>query len=367
MNPTKATRALRQRLRAHLPQLGITRVADLTDLDVISVPVFGAVRPAGRSLSVSQGKGLTDDAAWVGAVFEAIELDAAERCTAAHGARVASEIAISTFTPLDVGLPFSPAWRGDWIDAVDAASGEPLAVPFDMVTLDLTRPSALPAWTRTSNGLGAGPTRRHALVHAILEVVERHALVRSRRDRDAPRRLDVAEASSRPLRDLGDLLASAGLAPRVWLLPGVAGLFTAKARLPAAPPSTATVYGAAADVDPARAALRALLECVQSRITRLSGARDDLAPADYQDNEDTRLAMRLREARVEVSSAWPEPTSLDTAGTVEPEDIVGRLRREGVGRIAVIDLASPVEGAHVVKVLINGFADAFARRADLAA
>ena len=39
---------------------GITRLANVTGLDYLGVPVFMAVRPNSRSLSVSQGKGLDE-------------------------------------------------------------------------------------------------------------------------------------------------------------------------------------------------------------------------------------------------------------------------------------------------------------------
>src|SRR5215472_10893532 len=55
--------------------LGITRIADVTGLDYLGIPVFLAMRPNGRSLSVSQGKGLDEDSAHVAAFMEASELE----------------------------------------------------------------------------------------------------------------------------------------------------------------------------------------------------------------------------------------------------------------------------------------------------
>src|SRR5438045_3016271 len=60
-------------------QMQITRVADVTGLDNIGVPVAVACRPCSRSLSVSQGKGLTIAAAKASALMESIELYHAER------------------------------------------------------------------------------------------------------------------------------------------------------------------------------------------------------------------------------------------------------------------------------------------------
>src|SRR4051812_28921774 len=46
------------RLPPHLSRLGITRVADITGLDRIGIPVFQGIRPLSRAIVVSQGKGL---------------------------------------------------------------------------------------------------------------------------------------------------------------------------------------------------------------------------------------------------------------------------------------------------------------------
>ena len=62
--------------------LGITRLADVTGLDDIGIPVVQAIRPNARSLSVSQGKGLDHDAATASALGESIELWHAEHIDA---------------------------------------------------------------------------------------------------------------------------------------------------------------------------------------------------------------------------------------------------------------------------------------------
>lgn len=56
-----------------LPRFQITRLADITDLDCLGVPVFLAVRPNAKGLSVAQGKGLTRVAAKASAMMESIE------------------------------------------------------------------------------------------------------------------------------------------------------------------------------------------------------------------------------------------------------------------------------------------------------
>src|SRR5215471_21083408 len=66
-------------LQPKLAAVGITRLADVTGLDRVGLPVVLAVRPLGRSLAVSQGKGLTREQAAVSAILEAMELHHAER------------------------------------------------------------------------------------------------------------------------------------------------------------------------------------------------------------------------------------------------------------------------------------------------
>src|SRR5438552_592107 len=66
----RSPRATLARMRPLMKRLGITRLACLTGLDAVGVPVWAAIRPNGRSLSTSQGKGLSDDAAAVSALME---------------------------------------------------------------------------------------------------------------------------------------------------------------------------------------------------------------------------------------------------------------------------------------------------------
>src|SRR5213075_1694441 len=65
----------------HMPEVGITRLANVTGLDRIGIPVVVACRPNSRSLAVSQGKGLDLAAARASALMESVEACHAERIT----------------------------------------------------------------------------------------------------------------------------------------------------------------------------------------------------------------------------------------------------------------------------------------------
>src|SRR6266536_3026160 len=61
-----------RRIKPLLAPAGITRLADVTGLDWVGLPVYQAIRPNSRSLSVSQGKGLTRAQAKASALMESL-------------------------------------------------------------------------------------------------------------------------------------------------------------------------------------------------------------------------------------------------------------------------------------------------------
>src|SRR5215207_7185666 len=80
-DPTRSadSQAVLRRARAAAADAGVTRLADVTRLDRLGLPVWQAIRPMSRALSVHQGKGATDTDAQIGALLEAVESDSAER------------------------------------------------------------------------------------------------------------------------------------------------------------------------------------------------------------------------------------------------------------------------------------------------
>src|SRR5512135_1381696 len=68
------------RVEAKMPAAGITRVADITNLDRIGIPVFSSIRPmaARGAISVYNGKGATPTEARVSAMMEGLERYSAE-------------------------------------------------------------------------------------------------------------------------------------------------------------------------------------------------------------------------------------------------------------------------------------------------
>jgi ribosomal protein S12 methylthiotransferase accessory factor len=120
-------------LRLRLSDFGITRLAWLTGLDEVGIPVWAAIRPNALTLAVSQGKGVDAAAAAASATKEAIEVATAERrdvprqtlsprAMAASGRRVAP---LTELLRLDASPPAADE-PIDWIEGYDLIDDAPV-------------------------------------------------------------------------------------------------------------------------------------------------------------------------------------------------------------------------------------------------
>lgn len=315
----------------------MTRLARVTRLDRAGVEVACAIRPRGHVLQVSNGKGERFAEAARGAVLEAAELFASEHPPPGDG-------------PLEL------------VPARDLLSGAERLVPARAVYCPAPgeRPVAGPGARWTSNGMGAHRSRGAALLHALLEAVERDQLARAlphfwTRRAVARRMIDrrsLARAAPRAAR-LAARIEAGGfevflfdLGAHLSLPVGGALLFDLER---GAVPATA---GYACALTPDAALRGALLEAAQSRLTDIHGAREDVEPMDRQ----AALLLRrycegVRPAR--TAAGLPRLRARGAADAVAA--VLRRLRRAGVREVAAVELAPPGPGVHVVKVLVPGF------------
>jgi ribosomal protein S12 methylthiotransferase accessory factor len=370
--------------------LGVTRVARLTGLDRTGVEVASAVRPRGHVLQVTNGKGETARDAVAGAVLEAAELAAAERASAdawgsaaelaaRHGAdavvppRALEGSGATGFTQGADSDEVRLAWRA----GAEVLSGDLALVPAHAVHVPPPGgPWLGPALVRwTSNGMGASPDPAAALLHALLEVVERDRVARALPDgftpgamrsrlldlrrlaRAAPRTAGLVEQIERSglrvfLLDLTEPAPGRGRGPRPRPGPGLIDLAlpTAAALLldvEGGPVPLAAGYACRLDRDDALRA--ALLEAAQSRATEIHGAREDVAVSDRHAAEALRaLLERTRPAR--DPRALPAIAVRSAGAGVRV--VATRLARAGCRAVAV-ELDAPA-GIAVVKVVAPG-------------
>lgn len=296
---TRALDATWALIEPRLRDFGITRIADVTGLDRLGIPVWMAYRPCGKTLSVSQGKGLSARAAQCSAVMESIELWYAENAVLPAFEATAIELNLPYDATLIARSP-SSMWseyaKALWCRASILGSHDDTFLPISSVLLEVETTNVWEPLTQlgNSNGLAAGNSVAEASVHALYELIERHCVVGySRRARSAEEIIDLSSIRPRALRSLLDQIASGG-----------GRLEVDDISLPWTPPAyfsylwvddqTPIFAGSGCHSDPSVAMARAITEAAQSRLTHISGARDDLAADSYS----VRSRRPHREAQV---------------------------------------------------------------------
>jgi YcaO-like protein with predicted kinase domain len=355
--------------RAAAAAAGVTRLADLTGLAPFGIPVFQAVRPGARLLSVSQGKGLTPMSAKVSALLEAVEQDCAERTPLGGTLSSLSKLGQATSriwheaprSPL--GISVDPDLVRRWLSAENLTSSGTAFLPWDLVSLDFAR-SGLPDVRRSTVGLATGNTLGEACVAAVGELIEHDLQVAiascSPKERRAVE-LDLDSIDDVLARSLVKHILGRGFAVRAWAMGQDAGIAAFRcvitdleggAMLPPA-------GGTACHPNRAVAFLRALLEAVQSRITLIAGARDDLDEADYQDGSKKTVGLILG-ALSFGRGALPWSHIPDHAGARDRERLdilLQAAQRRSPLPVLLHVHTPPVPGLCVVHAFAPGLAD----------
>ena len=361
-----------QRVQSVARLMGITRVANVTGLDVIGVPVVSVVRPNSKSLSVAQGKGLDLTAAKVSGLMESIETYHAEHITKAlildseSGLRASGASVIDTRGLARVsGGSYHQEQRILWIEGHEALAGKRLFLPFEVVHADYTvpLPTGSGAFLMTTNGLASGNHPLEATSHAICEVVERDAVTLWQHRggiEQAEGRLDLDTVDDSACRSILEKFVTAGVESAVWDVTSDIGVptFFCVVLDNVSSPWRAVGPTSGSGCHPCRriALLRALTEAAQARLTVIAGSRDDLSVATYMRRRDAELVARSRAAMGRPATrAFPDvPTR---SGETFADDVaweLEQLARVGVRQTAIVDLTKREFGIPVVRVVVPG-------------
>lgn len=351
------------RIGALLPRFGITRLSRLTGLDRVGIPVWNAVSPNARSIVINQGKGITDIDAKVSAAMEALERAVAgdPPVPARRSSRRDFAEAGEACLPLDIFVAAGQPFIGedelvDWLAGYDVATGGRVWVPREAVILDRT--NTAPRFWQSSDGLASGNSEPEAILHGLLERIERDA---DRLWRLLPRQKRLATAMdpagiADPVVDrLLGRFREAGLDLRLFditsdlAVPSYAAVLAEAGILARRQPlfHDATI-GYGTHPVAARAVIRALTEVAQSRLTYISGARDDLFAETF-----TRPlppeTLALFEAWPGVAAAYPAPGG-DAAALLAW--CLQKLAASGIAPIVAVPLGDASLPVSVVKMVV---------------
>ncbi|CAM3647009.1 YcaO-like family protein [Vibrio aerogenes CECT 7868] len=369
-----------EKIAPWLLDMGITRVANITGLDRIGVPVVTVCRPDSCAISVAQGKGLDLISAKVSGIMEAIEsyhgehIDLPLRRASYHELRQKQAVVDVDTLPKLAFSQFSEHARILWVEGQDLQTSQPLYVPYEIVHCDYTLPlpTGSGALVMSTNGLASGNTVEEAIVHGLCEVIERDALTlwaieqqwladRQKTSAMHTRRLDPASVDDIACRQVLDQLFQAEMQVQVWDIRADTGLPTFFCRIAPGdsrdtknhlrPGPAFSSSGSGTHPCKGIALLRALTEAAQTRLTMISGSRDDIEANDYRHGEPEYLP----DSPIDGCCSFTDIPSW-SLGSFEDDIalILDKLNQIGIPQTAVINLEKAPYHIPVVRVVVPG-------------
>lgn len=352
---------------------GISEVRDITELDILGVPVYVSVRPQARGEAVTFGKGLRRVDAEVGAYMEALEFYFAEPGIGSVSTRWGSardvagqertDDAILDFVPLlqrEVDLDSSLLLAS----VRDLESGDECSIPAELIYYPAPDVGQS-LFGSSTNGLASGNSVLEASIQALLELIERDIwsfeFVRCASK--------LVEASSLPdnVREIVERAERHGLQLKVRTIPNDYGIpFFAAFVFDLDNPSRKTFNGGwACDLDRDRALVRAVTEAAQSRVAFIHGGRKvpTLRAADFALDDQEPEAKLVRQHMLGVSDSrgkmlLTDIPDLAVSGALQQklDAVIERLRsvlQEPVYRVVFTPPESPLQVVRLVVPLME--------------
>ena len=370
--------------------LGVTRLADITGLDRVGIPVYSSVVPKSRdTLSVYNGKGLRPIDAQAGALMEAIERQTAlnARPPTMEGSFLELSETHRVLDPKHINQKLADEYSEDrpysWIEGLDIVSGESWWVPAKLAGYlwdDVPHPSCFEM--NDTTGIASGNCRQEAICHALCELAERdawtmaelgaHQLPRQRRSlarghkaKDGPDDLEMFPCIEIGSNELLDRFHVADLFPIVRDITSELQIPTVFASVwdehIAGFPMAHSGMGSHPNVNVALR--RALTELAQSRCVDIQGVREDIAPpgvdADFFSLHTRRITAIDRDTWYLGPSKSKRP--LESIASNEFDSLEGdlaflmdRFAACGLNRIIVVEFTAADVPYSVVRVIVPG-------------
>lgn len=404
VNGTSRIRPAHETLEKVIPiskRIGVTRLADITDMDVLRIPNYSAVVPGTEDyIWVYSGKGPTKQHAMASALMESIERYSSLPSGGPRKFTRASHAELSkthkALHPDRIVEPVRFEYRDDmpmdWLAGHDLASGEEVMVPASIALFRYTPapPAVNPFAYFHTNGLASGNVMEEAVCHALCEVVERDAMslaelrasaipfhilrtvhnslnsaglrvppIPADRFVDDPGvfpDVDISDIDFEPVRNLVDRFNRAGISLTVKDITSDIGIPTFNAS------SVEWVthdYGYLAEghgthPDARIALLRAITEVSQTRAANIQGARDDLRKIRYgEQNTDDRRAWQFMPSTRKIKFSQVQ-TFFNEDILDDVKLILSRLKGVGLPQAIIVDLTNPDIGIPVVRALVPG-------------
>lgn len=363
-----------EKTKDQVKKIGVTRIADITNLDRLGIPIFSAIRPSAAkgAISIYSGKGSTEQRARISAVMESFERCLAER--PGVNANVAGNIAASALVDsyasareshnvLDpkeflLAQPYIPQSLMEWVEAYDLMNKEEIFVSANAVYHPYDAPGQCQKlFLSNTNGLASGNVLEEAILHGMLEVIERDAISIAQFSRDLGKEIVLTEEDGY-LYELASKFKNAGIELKVWLVPtdtGIPTVIAATDDVKLKDPAL-LVMGAGSHLKPEIAVARAITEAAQSRVVQIQGAREDTDREGFIRSVGYDRMKRLNGFWFEEGEkiSLSDVQDLSRKSPAENINVILEKLRGIAERVLVIDLSREEVAVPVVRVIIPG-------------
>lgn len=336
-----------QKLETAIRFARISRVARLTRMDYLGLPVYQCTRPFSRNLVSSQGKAFTSENARIAAIMESMESFHGETVPIDEEASLTQMEKKLGYDLLTIHSSIPKNKKIRWTKAFDLIQKKESFLPHALICLDFTEDYQpdLPIMP-TSNGYAAGSSIEGALQHGILEILERHISATCK-----PDYVPLNEEIDFLLQPFFTKLRERHFKMGIFYYPNSVSLPMFKVNIQE-PGKTHTYFGMACHPNKATALKKAFSEALQSRVSIISGARDDIEHQHYQSgNQKKDLLFNLQQF-----STIPETESYSSLNEKEKVDfLVEKIKCLGHQNLLMVDLTKKEIEIPVVVVVAPGF------------
>lgn len=351
-----------------LRRAGVTRIAEITHLDRLGIPVYSAIRPgaAEGAVSIYAGKGATKSQAKASAMMEAFE-------------RYSAEINVEDAQMFETGLygemegAINPetlilpqqsykadTTRLDWVKTVDVTDDEEYLAPVNAIYHPYIPRGGAVLFKSNTNGLASGNRIEEAVYHGITEVVERDAWSIFEAKKKCRGEV-VCDGTENPLiRDMLHKFDQSEIEVKLLDLTADVDITTIAAvaddtvlRDPAL-----LSLGVGTHLNPEVAVIRALTEVAQSRATQIHGTREDTNRAVFMRKAGYERMKRINKHWFSDSHKLIDISHIkDKSKPTFKEDIetcVNILKKNGFDKIYYTNLTRREIEIPVARVIIPG-------------
>ena len=382
-------------------KIGVTRLADITDMDILRIPNYSAILPGTEDyIWVYSGKGPTKTHAKVSALMESIERYSSLPSGAPRNFIQGSYDRLSSTSrvlhPEEIVEPLRFHYRNDMImdflPGVELFTGQQIMVPAALALFRYSpkAPAVNPFAFHHTNGLASGNVEEEAICHSLCEVIERDAMslaelrasaipfhflkhimnslkakgypisaISADTFKDDPGifpDVDISEIEFEPVKNIANKFSKAGIPLIIKDITSAVGIptFNASSIEWVTHNYGYLAEGHGAHPDSRIALLRAITEVSQTRAANIQGARDDLRKINYgQDNTDDKRAWQFMPSKNTIK--FSEVRTYFNEDILEDiKLLLDHLKDDGLGTAIIVNLTNPEIGIPVVRAVVPG-------------